>query len=400
MRFLKQAQGIALCIFFFSINFEIYDPFDTDNDFSLAKLTAMIYFITVIPQLKQFIRIDNLKSILLPLWFFFGLLTIMGLINANEFYPEFFETPIFLNILLFWFIINHVRKDYFILEKAMLSFALGSVTLAILFIADIGVVYIDGRLSMFGSNANNIGLRISISSIILFVTVIQNRLNLGSYRYVILLLLPFMLRVIAETGSRLSTISFILAFVIGITLYKSKYLWSKILLITGGILFISFLTLWMLNSEILKERLLNTVNSKEVGGRDEIWIEIFPLLKENPVFGVGITGYRQFATYIYGETFSPHNVILEVLCYTGIIGLSFYLIFLYQIFKRSYLSYKNNGILLPLLLILPVIGLILGGQILDVKFGWIIFAYIICSSAVKIEVNPIKMLKNENFMRN
>lgn len=383
MQFLNSVQKTALFLFFFSINFEMWIPITMLQTFSLSRITAIIYFISVAPQLFQFVRIDNLNSVLFPVWIFFSLLTAMSLINVNEVHPAFFDTTIFLNIVLFWIIINHVRKDYLILEKAMLFFALGSIVLATLFFAGIGIEYKEGRLSMFGDNQNILGLRMSISSIILITAAIQNRLRLGWYRYLFFFPIPFMLFFLAETGSRVAFISFVLASITGIILFKASNIRNKITFMIVGVISLSLILILLLKSEKLAVRILETSQTGDLGGREYIWTNIFPLIKQNPIFGIGKTGYLEYVMGILGSPTSPHNVFLEVLCYTGSIGLAIYLIFIYMVFIRGYRSYKNYGWLLPVLLIIPVMGMFMSGQILDSKIGWMIFAFIVGNSAMR-----------------
>jgi len=383
MKFLNQVQRITLLIFFFSINFEVWNPLGNGGDFSIAKLTAMLYFISIAPQLPQFFRISNLKSLLTPIWVFFCFLTIMSIFNINELYSKFFSTSIFLNIIIFWILINHERKDYLIIEKGMLSFAFGSFALSLLYFAGIGVEYTQGRLSMFGDNQNALGLKMAIAVIIILTSVAQNRLNFGWYRYLLLILVPFMLTFIGATGSRVAAIAFVLAFITAILLFKTKNNLTKIFTIIGGGIILIFLVILIIQSGTLLNRLEDTSKSGDLGERDMIWRTISPIIVGNPFFGIGETGYEYETTAIFGNTVSPHNVILEVICYTGFFGLIIYSIFLYRVFLRSYQSYLTNGWLLPILLTIPVIGSILSGQILDVKIGWIIFSYIISTSAIK-----------------
>lgn len=389
-KLLTKVQRAALYIFFFSINFEMWDPLNTGGALSIAKLTAIIYFITIIPQIPQFIRIDGIKTVLFPIWIFFGLLTFMSLINRNELFSGFFYLPTFLNIMLFWLLINHERIDYLIIEKGMVWFALGSATLALLFIAGIGVEYGEGRLSMFGENQNVLGIKVSVSLVILLLFVTQNRLNISWIRYLLLPLVPLMLFFIGETGSRVSLISFVLAFLVGTALYKTKTKILKISILLGNAIVLILFAILLMQSDIMVERLQNTSDNAEIGSRDKIWKAVFPIVKENPILGIGETGYDFKSTFIFGTAFSPHNVFLEILCYTGIIGLSIYLTFLFQVFKKGFQAYTKKGLLLPMLLIIPMLGLLLSGQILNVKLGWTIFAYIVSSSAI-----AMKSLKND-----
>jgi O-antigen ligase len=382
MTFLHRAQRYALCFFFFSINFEMWDPFNTGGTFSIAKLTAIIYFITIVPEITEFIRIDGLKSVIFPLWIFFGFLTFMSMININELFSNFFWTPIFLNIAVFWLLINHVRKDYMVIEKAMLWYVLGSVVLVLLYFAGIGVEYVGGRLSMFGDNQNALGVKMTVSLIILLISVTQNRLNIGWYRYFFLFMIPFMVIFIRETGSRVSVISLVSAFLVGTLLYKTKSKFVKIGIVIGSTIVLILIAVLLMQSDILVDRMDSTVTSGNLSSRDQIWNAILPIIKGNPITGIGKTGYDFQFTLIWGKAESPHNVILEILCYTGIIGLFIYLTFLFQVSKIGYQTYNKYGRLLPLLLFIPMMGLLFTGQILEVKIGWIIFAYIVSNSAI------------------
>ena len=134
---------------------------------------------------------------------------------------------------------------------------------------------------------------------------------------------------------------------------------------------------------------------RDLSGRDIIWQNIMPLIKDNLVFGVGNVGYSEFSQSTFGLFNSPHNVFLEILCYTGIIGLSIYLVFLFRIFSKCYQLYKTENNLLPLILLIPVLGIIASSQILDVKTGWIIFAFIAgsCISSMKSGTPGVKEIK-------
>jgi O-antigen ligase len=91
---------------------------------------------------------------------------------------------------------------------------------------------------------------------------------------------------------------------------------------------------------------------------------------------------------------SPHNVILELMCYSGIIGLTIYLVYFYQICKRGYQSYKRKGLLLPILLLIYIFGMLFTGQILYDKIGWIIFAYTVGSTSIPYNLSlPTQQLK-------
>lgn len=390
--FIDRLQRVALYIFLFSINFEVWDPFSTEGFFSISKLTGLIYFFTLIPQISYFTRSGNIGQFLKPLYLFFGLLTLVSFYNVHYLSDKYFNLSIFQNICLFLFLINHERKEPLVLEKGLLSFVLGSIVLALLFIAGIGVEYdSEGRATIFNDNENNVGLRMSISLIILALGVIQNRLDLKKLRYLLLFPMPMMIQVMFQTGSRIAVISCALAFAIGIILFKVKTFWKKIASFSIGILLFIYGWQVMSRSEVLLQRMLASYYYGNIAGRDIIWQELLSLIKDHPILGVGETGYVFFTETTFGRFVSPHNVILEVLCYVGIVGLTVYLIFLYQIIKKSVDSYLVEGRLLPMLLLLVIIGMALSGQILVVKIGWVIFSYIIGSSVFRMPLGKEKL---------
>lgn len=372
-------QKVTLLIFFFSINFEVWDPFSI-GFLSISKLIGLMYLISVIPNFSQFFRIGDIKSFLKPIWLFFGLLTIVSIININSVSANFFNFSIFQTIILFWILINHERREPRILEKGLISFGIGSIMLALLYTFNIGVEYEDGRVNLFGDNANTVGIRMCVSVFVLLFTALQNRVDLNKLRYFLLLPIPIMLKLMAETGSRVAFLSFFSMFIVAMALIKTKKRRYKIAIYIAGLLLLLTAFLYIIQSEIIMIRLLQTKETGNVAGRDVIWESIFPLIKNNPIFGVGETGYRLYTQHVFGGEKSPHNVILEILCYTGIVGLLIYLTFFFKVCKQGYVSYKRSGVLLQVLLLIPITGLLLSGQLLYSKIGWIIFAYIVSGS--------------------
>lgn len=383
MELIKQIQRIALYIFFFSINFEMFEPFSSIT-YSVSRFTGILYFITLIPEIKFFVKTDRISNILLTLWLFFGLLTLMSLLNINDVSKEYFNISIFQNILLFWFLVNHARKDYLILEKGMLFFAIGTIVFAIMYLVGFGVEYEEGRLTMFKENQNTLGINMCIGIIVLLLLIVQNKVQLGRLRYFFLAFLPIMVIFLFATGSRKAFLSLVACYITGLILLKTKKPSRKLIALIIGLIGLIAMGVLLFQSEVLRDRLLETAKTGDMSERDVIWGKVMPTILEHPIFGVGNTGYDFYSAITFGGAMmSPHNVILEVLSLTGIVGLLIYTSFLYQVFLRGYQTYKANGLLLPILLAFPMFTLIVSGQILTNKIGWIIFAYTVGSYAVK-----------------
>ena len=375
MILVKQLQNFALYLYFFFVNFQELSFFGLNN-FSIPKFTILIYLGTIAIQHRHYIRISNLKKIMRPILAFFGLLIIVNLFNINNLSARFFDFAIFQNIILFWILINHGRKDIRAMENALLILALGSILLAVFYNAGIGVesveVYGVTRLTLFGDNSNITSIRMVISILIIIAAVVQDRLRIGLYRFLLLIPIIIMINLMAETGSRVGFISLALAFIVGILFYKAKNNWNKLFVIIAGSLLFSFFLTIILKSEMLVLRLVKTVVDSDLAGRDEVWVEIINIVQNNLIFGIGQTGYFS----IFGLA-SPHNVFIEVLIYTGIVGLFLYLVFILRISIYAYKCIKIKGKILPLLLMSPIFGILLSGQILNMKLGWLVLAYII-----------------------
>jgi O-antigen ligase len=389
MILVKQLQNFALYLYFFFVNFQELSFFGLNN-FSIPKFTVIIYLGTIAIQHRDYIRISNLKKIMGPIVAFFGLLIIVNLFNINNLSARFFDFAIFQNIILFWILINHGRKDIRAFEKALLILALGSIVLAFFYNAGIGVefqeVYGVTRVSLFGDNSNITSIRMVISILIITAAVVQDRLRIGLYRFLLLIPIIIMINLMAETGSRVGFISLALAFIVGILFYKAKNNWNKIFVIIAGSLSFSLFLTFILKSEMLVLRLLKIVVDNDLAGRDYIWENIITVIQSNFIFGIGQTGY--FSIFGLG---SPHNVFLEVLIYTGIIGLVLYLIFILRISIYAYKLLKIKRLILPLLLMSPIFGILFSGQILTMKLGWIVMAYIV---SVYLNEFSVSLTKN------
>ena len=99
---MKKLQRIALLIFFFSINFEVYDPFHTGGIFSVSKLTGYIYLFMMIPLIIRNTTSNKIKHLLSPvLVFFFGLLTLVSILISILLHTDFSIFPFFRTLSCF-----------------------------------------------------------------------------------------------------------------------------------------------------------------------------------------------------------------------------------------------------------------------------------------------------------
>lgn len=394
------SQNFFLYLYAFSISIENIQPFGLDN-FSMSKLFAALYFVSVLPSIKIFFGLNRNLYFFWPIALFFVWLTYISLVNINSYSSRYFAEDIFFNLIIFVAIVNHARKDCMALDKAMFAFAIGAVLVSALLFLDIGKeINQDGRATFFGAGLNELGIKLSMGLIIILTTLVQDTLLLGNKRFFLVLFIPIILLSILETGSRTSFSVLLMAASIWFYLRTMKAK-NKIVVILGSVIILviifSPLLFYALQSELFLSRFSSNVKVgyMNLGGRDVIWSGFLSLVSENIFFGYGLSGYDYHSFLLFQGRQSPHNVIIEVLLYIGLVGLTIYLLFLYRVFFASYKVCKHSGNYLPALLLASFIGFTLSLQGLSEKACWLILAYVVGSYLYEQEKTAlIKTLTN------
>lgn len=386
---LKKFQDFALYLFAFSLSFEYWDAFGLKN-FSIGAMTGYLYAFSFI--LNPKFRIDGKESrkYLIPLLLFFIILTFSSAINYTYASAiSWFNMSIFQCVVLFILISMHLKnRGLKVANKMLFSYVLGSMLLTILYGFGLGVEYsADMRLTIFGLAANGLGFNSAITLLVIISLVIENKLGYGKKRYLLLLILPLLLKQIAETGSRGAFVALAVGLIVFIFFIKMKRGY-KILFFAVGIISVYGMFQYMLQTDVFKSRLQLTIETGDTSDRTEIWSRVIPLFTKNPILGMGETGYNRYAKIKLVEYQGVHNVFIEVLIYTGIVGFILYLMVLYQIYRKSLFLYRYFSYLLPIVLLSMILMLFLNGQGLFVKLVWLIFAYTIGLAQIyKIEPN-------------
>jgi O-antigen ligase len=374
---LGTVQGFSLSLLFFFLNFENWDPFGTAAYLSLPKVVGWLYAASVVANVPGYLRRGSTKPVLQPMWLLFILVTAQSALHASWTLAGVVDFTWLQNIVLLWLLLNHAARDPAGLERALVWFAVGAGVFAVLYFGGVAVETAeDGRVRLFGDNSNAIGLRQVMAMSIIVWSAVRNPAGLGKARFVLLPLLPVMLQLTAESGSRVAFLSLAIIAVAMVVAYRGRT-WIGTVLVSltlagaayGG---------WMavVSSETMMRRLEKTVETGTLGGRDAIWGNLVPIVQEHPVFGVGETGFQEEWTRRYGTgVSSPHNVFLEVQIYAGVVGLILFVVFLSRVVKRALDVWRTERQMLPLLLLVPVAGTLMSGQVLAVKVMWCVFGY-------------------------
>ena len=292
-------------------------------------------------------------------------------------------------------LINHVRKDSLVLEKGMFALAIGAISVAFLLLLGVGVneattESVGGevmiRRTFFNAGPNELALKLSAGLVVVVSIIYENTLAIKKLTKLILILsIPILILGILGTASRTA---FLILPACGIAwlgyklLASDKKFYALILgLFTFLIVFIPLVYLALMLDEFrfLAERLANTggISDNSETGRITLWIGFFTLIFENLFFGNGYSGFDLITYEFFGFIESPHNVLLETILYTGMIGLFLYILFLGRIFFASYKLFKYKNRILPTIIIPIALAFIMILQGLNEKVCWIILAYII-----------------------
>lgn len=316
-------------------------------------------------------------------------LSFINFLNQSIYNTPVFPFSIFMCFILMMVVLIHNICDDDALIYCIRGIALGGILTSIFFALGIGITIDEGlRLRMFGENSNMLGIYMGLSSIvILYDIIISDGLNIKIFRFLFLFLFVPIVNLLFATASRTAFLIFALSIIVILLLHPTKsFLRKAFLIIVGVTCSIFFLNKLEESNSVLSQRLTTTIEEGNTSGRDNIVESLLPHVSESPIWGYGQTGYVDVSKKALGKTstiggviygFSPHNVIIELLLYTGVIGLLLWIILWWKIGKRSWLLFRKRKLLLPILMCIPMFACIISGQLITAKWSYILYAYII-----------------------
>jgi O-antigen ligase len=125
------------------------------------------------------------------------------------------------------------------------------------------------------------------------------------------------------------------------------------MLAIGGVLFVVILntSIGRMAIELAQERIVGEVLSGNGGdgvywsGRDELYAAAIDLGAERPLVGTGLGGFEALTAFVETDTATantyPHNLILELFCETGIVGVLLF-VALVVMFCRDIWSHRRT----------------------------------------------------------
>lgn len=371
----NRIQYTLVCLFFASLNFEMFSPFV--EDMSVSKIAAFLYILgTFLTPLGSAFSTTKIRGVLTSIFVMGGFMVLSSLLNGCH---RVFDITLFLNMIMFWLMLNHYRRDPRIFEEGLIWFAISAALVGVLFMFGVGVSIgeFNERYTIFNDNQNTVGIKMAISVLFLMNYTLHHSVEKPIYKPWLLALTIPMFVVLFATASRTATLIVSVGVILFVLFRPSLSHWSRFLWLAFGVVVIYFGIHLISEQELLMSRILQTTEEGSMAQRDVIWDMYLKLIKENPILGVGFTGGEHIALQVFGKLRSPHNVFVEVALYSGIMGFIPFLFFVFYLYRDAYKYAKEDKNLAPLLMAVGLAGMLLAGQALNVKLFWTLAAYVI-----------------------
>ena len=304
---------------FFLYTWVLSIPFKNSVYQISTALIVLFFIFHVLKKKNIYILIENWKeTILLSIGFF---AVIFSMILSNILNPEMLDKKSWHNIYMFFirygliFIaLAYFYKQNFFTKKELIILLFISLSFLMLTgvyqtIQNTNLIYSAGITGTL-DNRNAFGLFMGMG-FVLSLILIKEKANLG-----FLLLLLFCFFMIFSFSRSSWVASFCSASLLLILNYKNikkaHIIYFLVFCISLVILFITFDSFQNRFTQLLEG------NSSY---RTIIWTKTITFIKENLFFGYGIDSWKNLPDKLLNRFPDPHNLFLEILIYTGLIGL-------------------------------------------------------------------------------
>lgn len=376
-RFSYRLKIFVLHLFMFSIFFENWKPFNVS--FTILKIIGILYLLLSLFDLKNF-SLKQSKSIILPLIVLWLWLIFRAMYNTSEINTvDVFHFTFLQNIILFWLFVNDIINKPSIVKSLIFSYILGVGLLGVLILLGVGVdtnpFYFSNRITFFGANSNSIG-NWSVIGIIFILGIFVTKIHFSILtKFLMLSLIPLLISVILSSGSRGALLSLAIGVLVLFSGFRSK-IYLKILYFFIGFISLNYSIDLIENSEVMSKRFALFLESGD-DVRLSIWKDALQIIYDNPIFGIGYTGYENEMNLRYGYFLDTHNIFLYFLVSGGLIALFIYLFILKNIFIKILSNNFRNTILLPLSLFVAYLSIVFkSGGIINDKSTWLLLGLI------------------------
>ncbi|HEU4682568.1 MAG TPA: O-antigen ligase family protein, partial [Gemmatimonadales bacterium] len=233
------------------------------------------------------------------------------------------------------------------------------------------------RISALGQNANSAAMILAAGLVTLIgLTLLRRRKSTGGLVLAGLLAVLLGMAVL-ETGSRggfAALLGGVLVFALAADTWRQRLRNGAIALVAVVLLALATFRLPM-----MKNRLVESITTGNMAGREQLYPALWSMFLERPVFGWGpITNTSELALRI-GEreraSRAAHNLVLELLTATGLVGaLPFFLGVWFSV-RNAWRARTGMHGALPLALLCTLFIANMSGDWIASKLLWLVLAY-------------------------
>jgi len=308
------------------------------------------------------------------------------------------EVLLFIQALLFfWTCANLLRHDH-IARAALWSFVIACLVRAALPFVGVGrtgeTVWTGGeRITAFGQNANWSAKILATSVVVLVGLIYVHPRAPRRLRWLAPLAIAGLGVAIVDTGSRGGLLALavgLLAFAFGPSSTRSS--WAMIRNGLIGVASIGFLTFAAMRTEVMRNRFADTAETGNMAGREVLFPTLWGMFLEHPWTGWGtVNNQFELATRIAERNRlqrDSHNLILEVLTTTGVVGAIPFFIALALVARGAWRARLGpHGVAPAALLAMHLVGAMSGNPISS-KLFWLIGAYCLAAAVPIVRQAP------------
>jgi O-antigen ligase len=368
----------ALYLFAFSLPLEAPDRFA----FEISTMTGTLFVLTTLLDPRpSYARMPWPVA-----WYtLFLFVTLIAFVLEGETYPgglyleeELIQASrLFTWILLFWASTNLLREPR-LYRAAFWALILGCLVRAALPLLGLArSTSIKGveRVAALGQNPNQSAQVLAMGLLALIgLTYFQlrdrRRLRVLSWAGVALIAIG-----IVQTGSRGGLVTAVIgAFIF---LGTGRTLRARLKHLFVGAILLGSLGFLALRTEAMRSRLENVVESRRLSGREIIWPTALGMVRDRPLLGWGpVTNKRELAARLSDmqhESRDTHNLLLEILTASGILGLLPFLLGTWLCLRGAWHARAGPRGVLPLALVLAM----LAGNMSQNRLTWPVFWFIL-----------------------
>ena len=288
-------------------------------------------------------------------------------------------------VLLLWAAYN-VLQDEHVFGRAPLVLAVACTARAALQLSGIATEHTvewggGERVSALGQNANQSAMIMTAGLIALLAF---SNASPGGRRLVRLLIWPFAALIgiaIIQNGSRGGVIALgagVLTLMLG-----GAWVWSRLRNAAVVLLALGLLSWASYNSEGMRNRFTEVTSRGYMAGREKLYPELMQMFLERPIVGYGPIANK----YVLGgrvpeqhyERRDAHNVFLEVMTATGIVGLLPFVVGLWLAGRAAWRGRQGPAGMLPTALLVAVMASNLSGNQLAAPLTWLVLTYALAS---------------------